>query len=353
MTWDCGRQLIEFDGNTFAYDARGRRISKNDITFKYDIDGRLIKQSNGLEFIYDHTGVCAIKHYDKTYFYRKNAQGDVIALLDNTGAVVVKYIYNAWGWCNTIYVAEGASEIANLNPFRYRSYYFDTETNLYFLKTRYYDAIVGRFINVDDISYLAPDTINGLNLYAYCGNNPVMRADPNGTEWWNPFTWDWSSILDVAITVIGGLLGAAVGGLAGIPLLGAAIGVGVINNAVNAIYYNSLPNISTNEIKAYEETFEDKSYYVDNGYINRWERLKFIKSRNPNSSFNSTVWHEYSEYSIHMYGWFTSGWAMNIDDSFIVNKFFKAMASSSKHTHFSENRWYIEAAILFWGTLGF
>ncbi len=95
---------------------------------------------------------------------------------------MVKYIYNAWGWCNAIYVAECASEIANLNPFRYRSYYFDTETNLYYLNTRYYDPIVGRFINVDDISYLAPDAINGLNLYAYCGNNPVMRADPSGNS---------------------------------------------------------------------------------------------------------------------------------------------------------------------------
>ena len=56
----------------------------------------------------------------------------------------------------------------------------DTETDLYFLKTRYYDPVVGRFITIDDTSYLAPDTINGLNLYAYCGNNPVMRVDPNG-----------------------------------------------------------------------------------------------------------------------------------------------------------------------------
>ena len=68
-----------------------------------------------------------------------------------------------------------------MNPIRYRSYYYDVETQLYYLNTRYYDPAVGRFINADDISYLDPETINGLNLYAYCVNNPVMLVDPNGT----------------------------------------------------------------------------------------------------------------------------------------------------------------------------
>ena len=70
--------------------------------------------------------------------------------------------------------------IASLNPYRYRGYYYDTETGLYYLKSRYYDPETGRFITIDDISYLAPDTINGLNLYAYCGNNPVRFIDPYG-----------------------------------------------------------------------------------------------------------------------------------------------------------------------------
>ena len=78
-----------------------------------------------------------------------------------------------------------ANKVNVLNPFRYRSYYYDTETGLYFLQTRYYDPEIGRFITIDDISYLAPDTINGLNLYAYCNNNPVMRTDSQGTSWWD------------------------------------------------------------------------------------------------------------------------------------------------------------------------
>ena len=122
----------------------------------------------------------AVKYAGSTYFYRKDAQANIVALLDNTGAVIVKYKYDAWGKCNTVVLDESATEIANFNPFRYRSYYFDTETNLYFLKTRYYDPEVGRFTTIDDISYLNPDSINGLNLYAYCLNNPLKYIDHFG-----------------------------------------------------------------------------------------------------------------------------------------------------------------------------
>ena len=81
---------------------------------------------------------------------------------------MVKYRYDAWGNCDTNVLVESAATIAELNPFRYRSYYFDTETGFYFLKTRYYDPVIGRFMTIDEISYLDPENINGLNLYAYC-----------------------------------------------------------------------------------------------------------------------------------------------------------------------------------------
>jgi RHS repeat-associated protein len=74
--------------------------------------------------------------------------------------------------------------VGNINPFRYRGYYFDVETGFYYLNSRYYDPETGRFINADDISYLDPETLNGLNLFAYCGNNPVMALDPDGHAWW-------------------------------------------------------------------------------------------------------------------------------------------------------------------------
>ena len=101
------------------------------------------------------------------------------AILDNTGAVVVKYKYDAWGMC-IIDASTTNTEFANINLFRYRSYFFDKGIGLYFLKTRYYDPEIGRFMTIDDISYLNPDSINGLNLYAYCLNNPVMYSDGSG-----------------------------------------------------------------------------------------------------------------------------------------------------------------------------
>mgnify|MGYP003457256498 CR=1 FL=1 len=131
-TWSYGRELTTFNGNTFSYDARGRRTAKNNITFIYDSNGNLVKQSNGLEFLYDHSGVFAVKYNNSTYFYRKNAQNDIIAILDTNGAVVVKYTYDAWGNnvvsnANNVIITD-ENHIGNLNPFRYRSYYYDTES---------------------------------------------------------------------------------------------------------------------------------------------------------------------------------------------------------------------------------
>ena len=200
--WEYGRQLKSYDGNTFAYDARGRRTAKNGITFTYDSNGNLIKQSNGLEFLYDHTGVFAVKYAGSTYFYRKDAQANIVALLDNNGSVVVKYKYDAWGKCQTTVVDSTATEIATLNPFRYRSYYLDTETGFYFLKTRYYDPEIGRFMTIDDISYLDPNSINGLNLYAYCGNNPINRYDSAGCDWKSFWNSTWGKIIGTTLVAV-------------------------------------------------------------------------------------------------------------------------------------------------------
>ena len=126
------------------------------------------------------------KYNHGTYFCRKDAQGYIIAILDSNGSVVVRYVYDAWG-NHAELDAKGAdisdtNHIGLLNPFRYRGYFYDVETGLYYLQTRYYDPETGRFITIDGIKYLDPETINGLNLYAYCGNNPVMNVDFAGTD---------------------------------------------------------------------------------------------------------------------------------------------------------------------------
>ena len=95
-TWK-GRQLTSFNGNTFAYDGRGRRMSKNSLIFLYDPRGRIIKQSNGLEFFYDFEGIAACRYNDQLYLYITDGQGNVIALIDTNGNEVVQYWYDAWG----------------------------------------------------------------------------------------------------------------------------------------------------------------------------------------------------------------------------------------------------------------
>ena len=184
-TWTRGRKLTAYDGNTFSYDATGRRLSKNSIKFYYDSEGNLLKQSNGLEFFYGADGLVAIKYGGLPYLCRKDMLGNILALLDSSGNIVVQYKYDAWG-NHTVTDANGnaitdADHIGNLNPFRYRGYYFDSETGFYFLQSRYYDPEVGRFLNMDSIEYANQSFINGINLYAYCINDPVNYYDPFGT----------------------------------------------------------------------------------------------------------------------------------------------------------------------------
>ena len=130
-----------------------------------------------------------------------------------------------------------ATHIGNLNPFRYRGYYYDTETGLYFLKTRYYDPEIGRFITIDDISYIDPETINGLNLYAYCGNNPVMDIDPTGQI---------AFLIGLLITVVAcTLIGGVAGGISA-AANGEDIGKGIGNGLlVGFLFGLSISAIAT------------------------------------------------------------------------------------------------------------
>ena len=72
------------------------------------------------------------------------------------------------------------THVGHLNPFRYRGYYYSEALKLYALAARFYDPKIGRFICADTIDYLDPESPNGLNLFAYCNNNPVMYSDPSG-----------------------------------------------------------------------------------------------------------------------------------------------------------------------------
>ena len=135
-----------------------------------------------LDFLYDNEdSVCGMIYNGTPYFYLKNLQGDIIAIADAQGDVVVRYSYDAWGKCSIEKDTSANGSVASANPFRYRGYYFDDEIGLYYVSSRYYDPEIGRFLNSDDTSY----AINQLgstehNLYAYCSNDPVNSVDIGG-----------------------------------------------------------------------------------------------------------------------------------------------------------------------------
>ena len=166
------------------------------------VNGRLYKESkiltmNGAEivsatmqYLYRGEEVIGLIYNGDLYYYRKNLQGDIIEIVDEDGNVAATYKYDAWGnW------TVSGGDVGTYNSFRYRGYYYDTAIMLYYLKTRWYDPETGRFISPDSINYLDPQSINGLNLYAYCLNNPVMNVDPMGNiPFANGFTMFYSDI---------------------------------------------------------------------------------------------------------------------------------------------------------------
>ncbi len=112
-----------------------------------------------------------------TYYFRRNLQGDVTAIYNTSGVKVAEYAYDAWGNCTIVH---NTAAIAVRNPIRYRGYYFDSDTGLYYLNARYYSPKWRRFISPDSTDYLDPESVNGLNLYCYCNNDPVNYVDPSG-----------------------------------------------------------------------------------------------------------------------------------------------------------------------------
>lgn len=191
MTWRS-RRLIAIDGVAMDYDHNGLRVKKGNRTYYWQNKTLIMERwtkdgtENYIYYYYDESGVCGMNYNGKEYYYLKNIFGDVIAVYDDLGNLQCSYAYDAWG-NHKVYNASGSEigpeviNVGNINPFRYRSYYWDTEFSLYYLQSRYYDPALGRFISADDVRYLDPESVAGFNLYAYCSNNPVMGTDPEGT----------------------------------------------------------------------------------------------------------------------------------------------------------------------------
>ena len=186
FTWTQGRRLATAKvGSTnisYTYDMAGVRSSKTVGSTKYDfttLSGLVTRQTGGgktIDFVYDENNQpLAMKYNNTLYYYVLNAQGDVVRIVNSSRSVVASYTYDPWGK-----IISSSGTLADINPLRYRGYYYDTETGFYYLQSRYYDPAIGRFINAD--SYASTDATGLLstNMFAYCENDPVNKSDPDG-----------------------------------------------------------------------------------------------------------------------------------------------------------------------------
>lgn len=198
LTWINGRQLNTYTSEncsvSYEYNINGIRTSKivNNIETKYYLNGTDIaveKKGNDVLCFIRNTvdGLIGFKYNENFYYYVKNELEDIISIMDDSYNVVANYEYDSFGNMLSITDVNGndvsneSCHIANINPFRYRSYYYDTETKLYYLGSRYYNPEWGRFINADGVIGINSDAL-GYNLYVYCSNNYINYKDDNGTK---------------------------------------------------------------------------------------------------------------------------------------------------------------------------
>lgn len=196
LTWQNGRQLSTYCDSqkniSYEYNEDGLRIVKNinNSVIKYYFEGiDLVVEKTDDYVIYFIRSVddklIGFKYNNNIYYYIRNMQDDVISIVDSNYNIVVNYSYDSWGNILSITDSEGndiskdSLHIGNINPFRYRSYYYDKDTNLYYLNSRYYSPTIGRFINADN--YLSNDyRVLSSNMYIYCNNNYINEIDPSG-----------------------------------------------------------------------------------------------------------------------------------------------------------------------------
>ena len=201
-----GRQLQSVSNSdnsntTYSYNADGQRIAKavnsangDEYNYGYYYNGDIlagyklvITKSDGsstthnIAFMYDENGEAFGFNYNgNDYYYVRNAQNDVVRIVDSANETVVLYQYDSWG---KLLSCEDTSEndiVSFINPYTYRGYYYDSDTEMYFLKSRYYNPELHRFISADSVVAGVGAEILGYNMFAYCLNNPVNMSDDNG-----------------------------------------------------------------------------------------------------------------------------------------------------------------------------
>ena len=219
LAWE-GKRLQSLSGNnttaSYTYDEQGVRSSKtvNGVTTTFSYNGSLLMAQTSpqktLLFSYDANGdVISVNYNGTEYFYLRNGQNDIVGLMDGSGTRVVEYTYDAWGKLIST-TGTLANTLGADNPFRYRGYYYDTETGLYYLMTRYYDPEVCRFISADVYMSTGQGALGG-NMWAYCLNNPILYSDTLGESvtvciFGVTFTLVELLVIGVAVAVVADIL---------------------------------------------------------------------------------------------------------------------------------------------------
>lgn len=230
FTWQKGRQMATANVNntniSYQYNEGGIRTKKTvgSTNYYYYLDGtNIVLEKRGSTlywYDYDASGERhSVTYNGATYYYYYNMQGDVIGLYDANLNSVVQYTYDSWGKVLSV-TGSMADTLGQANPFRYRGYYYDSETGLYYLNSRYYDPITGRFINADGKISSGTDVL-GANQYTYCGNNPVSRIDPSGEAWWHWAIGAAVVVACAALTVV--TAGGAAAGMAAVAAVGSGM----------------------------------------------------------------------------------------------------------------------------------
>ena len=196
LIWTNGRELKSLSDNvnniTYKYNESGIRISKkiNNKEIKYYLeDNQIIYEKTDDKLIYfmynEVDDLIGFTYNNQVYYYLKNICNDIIGILDSNYNLLAKYEYDSLGNILSIKnsndedISNNSNHIANINPFRYRSYYYDIETNLYYLNSRYYNPVWGRFLNAEN-RLVTDNNFNTFNQYAYANNNFINFGDYDG-----------------------------------------------------------------------------------------------------------------------------------------------------------------------------